>query len=79
MLVVSAHWQTRGAQVIRTSDPETVHDFGGLSAPADRQGIQAIGKRSPLPRLTFKRDYVDINPTPDVLTVLEQLPIWFAD
>ncbi len=28
---------------------------------------------------TFKRDYVDINPTPDAMTVLEQLPIWFAD
>jgi putative transposase len=28
---------------------------------------------------TFKRDYVNINPTPDALTVLEQLPIWFAD
>jgi putative transposase len=28
---------------------------------------------------TFKRDYVSINPTPDALTVLEQLPIWFAD
>lgn len=28
---------------------------------------------------TFKRDYVNINPTPNALTVLEQLPIWFAD
>jgi putative transposase len=28
---------------------------------------------------TFKRDYVNINPTPDALTVLEQLPNWFAD
>jgi putative transposase len=28
---------------------------------------------------TFKRDYVAVNPTPDALTVLEQLPLWFAD
>ena len=28
---------------------------------------------------TFKRDYVNINPTPDAYTVLEQLPAWFAD
>ncbi len=27
----------------------------------------------------FKRDCLDIDPTPDALTVLEQLPIWFAD
>ena len=28
---------------------------------------------------TLKRDYVNINPTMDALTVLEQLPSWFAD
>jgi putative transposase len=28
---------------------------------------------------TFKRDYVNINPTPDAYTVLQQLPAWFAD
>jgi 4,5-DOPA dioxygenase extradiol len=32
MLVISAHWQTRGVQVMTTSDPETVHDFGGFPA-----------------------------------------------
>jgi 4,5-DOPA dioxygenase extradiol len=28
--VVSAHWQTRTVQVMRTPEPETVHDFGGF-------------------------------------------------
>ena len=27
---------------------------------------------------TFKRDYADVNPTPDALTVLVKLAIWFA-
>jgi len=30
VLVVSAHWQTRGVQVMTTATPETVHDFGGF-------------------------------------------------
>ena len=28
---------------------------------------------------TFKRDYVQINPVPDATTVMQMLPIWFAD
>ena len=28
---------------------------------------------------TMKRDYVSVNPTPDAVTVLEQLVTWFAD
>jgi putative transposase len=28
---------------------------------------------------TFKRDYVNVNPTPDAATVMSMLPIWFAD
>lgn len=28
---------------------------------------------------TFKRDYVNVNPTPDAATVINMLPIWFAD
>jgi 4,5-DOPA dioxygenase extradiol len=33
VLVVSAHWQSRGARVMTTASPETLHDFGGF--PAD--------------------------------------------
>ena len=28
---------------------------------------------------TFKRDYVRVNPRPDAISVLRQLPAWFAD
>ncbi len=30
VLVVSAHWQTRGVRVMATAQPETIHDFGGF-------------------------------------------------
>jgi 4,5-DOPA dioxygenase extradiol len=30
VVVLSAHWQTAGVQVMRTVAPETVHDFGGF-------------------------------------------------
>ncbi len=30
VLVVSPHWQTQGVKVMRTTRPETVHDFGGF-------------------------------------------------
>lgn len=32
VLVISPHWQTRGLQVMTTSTPETMHDFGGFPA-----------------------------------------------
>lgn len=32
VLVVSAHWFTRGVQVATTATPETIHDFGGFPA-----------------------------------------------
>lgn len=28
---------------------------------------------------TLKRDYVDVNPCPDALSVLSQIPSWFDD
>ena len=28
---------------------------------------------------TFKRDYVRVNPRPDAISVLQQLPAWFDD
>lgn len=30
ILVVSAHWETRGGQVLKVLRPETIHDFGGF-------------------------------------------------
>lgn len=30
VLVVSAHWQSRGVEVMFTESPETIHDFGGF-------------------------------------------------
>jgi 4,5-DOPA dioxygenase extradiol len=30
--VISAHWQTTGAKVMRTAAPQTMHDFGGFPA-----------------------------------------------
>lgn len=30
VLVVSAHWQSRGVRVMSSSAPETIHDFGGF-------------------------------------------------
>ena len=30
VLVVSAHWQSRGVRVATTAAPETIHDFGGF-------------------------------------------------
>jgi len=33
VLVVSAHWQTRGVRVGTSPAPETIHDFGGFPPP----------------------------------------------
>ena len=30
ILVVSAHWETRGTKVLRLEHPKTIHDFGGF-------------------------------------------------
>ena len=30
ILVVSAHWETRGTKVLRLEQPKTIHDFGGF-------------------------------------------------
>ncbi|HZV12127.1 MAG TPA: class III extradiol ring-cleavage dioxygenase, partial [Candidatus Kapabacteria bacterium] len=30
IMVVSAHWLTRGTYVATTATPETIHDFGGF-------------------------------------------------
>jgi 4,5-DOPA dioxygenase extradiol len=41
--VVSAHWQTPGVQVMRTPQPETMHDFGGFPPALYRLRYPAPG------------------------------------
>jgi 4,5-DOPA dioxygenase extradiol len=43
VLVVSAHWQSRGVYVMTTSEPETIHDFGGFDAELYRLVYPAVG------------------------------------
>ena len=43
VLVVSAHWQTRGVRVTSSAAPETVHDFGGFPAELYRLQYPAPG------------------------------------
>jgi 4,5-DOPA dioxygenase extradiol len=43
VLVVSAHWQTRGVRVMSTAAPETIHDFGGFPASLYRLQYPAPG------------------------------------
>ena len=43
VLVVSAHWQTMGLQVMRTASPQTLHDFGGFPAELYRLQYPAPG------------------------------------
>ncbi|MDO8252269.1 MAG: class III extradiol ring-cleavage dioxygenase [Rhodoferax sp.] len=43
VLVVSPHWQTRDVQVMTTSAPETVHDFGGFASELYELQYPAVG------------------------------------
>src|ERR1700733_35828 len=43
ILVVSAHWQSRGARVMTTASPTTIHDFGGFAAELYRLGYPSPG------------------------------------
>jgi 4,5-DOPA dioxygenase extradiol len=46
--VVSAHWQTQGVQVMRTSKPKTIHDFGGFPPALYRLQYPAPGAPAPV-------------------------------
>jgi 4,5-DOPA dioxygenase extradiol len=43
LLVVSPHWMTRGVRVATTTQPETVHDFGGFDPALYRIQYPAPG------------------------------------
>jgi 4,5-DOPA dioxygenase extradiol len=43
VLVVSAHWQSRGTRVMTTVTPPTVHDFGGFAPELYRMRYPAPG------------------------------------
>src|SRR5258707_15054003 len=60
VLVVSAHWQSRGVRVMTTDAPETVHDFGGfpeelyrLQYPAPGAPEGALAAKPPRPEQGF--------------------------
>jgi 4,5-DOPA dioxygenase extradiol len=43
ILVVSAHWETRGTKVLKVEHPKTIHDFGGFPEPLYQIQYPALG------------------------------------
>ncbi|MFD2270251.1 dioxygenase [Undibacterium arcticum] len=44
ILVISAHWTTRGTAVTAMAQPKTIHDFGGFSAGLVRRALPGAGR-----------------------------------
>jgi transposase InsO family protein len=55
-----------------TALPSTVACFTPVRSPESNGVCESFVK-------TLKRDYARLNPRPDALAVLQQLPAWFED
>ena len=74
-----ADWLSdNGSGYIARETREFAYEIGMIPKRTPYRSPQSNGMAESFVK-TFERDYVDVNPTPDALTVLEKLASWFAD